>query len=259
MSTEAAKRVLVIGAHNDDPEFNAGGLVARLHQLGWEARFICVSHFRRYSKKYQGTDVEKTYTDPEQIAEYLRQDHLSAEILGADKIHLYNPGNGHRTSYNQEDVFKLIDLIEEFNPDLALIHWPHDNHYEHVQSAKLAMHALSQSSCTCEVLAFEGGPWQTSVYFNPDFIVNITPVMDTLNESLSVYNQLSANGKGLVKEKKVLSEYRGYMGGFINGEAYKILRFPCGKDPEMILPKLLGKDFRWGGSRQYMFGEQYLF
>lgn len=81
------KKVLVIGAHNDEPEFDAGGLVLRLRQLGWETRFICTSHMRRYSKK-QSSQIEPIYKNPEKMAEYLEQDYAAARVFGADKVYL---------------------------------------------------------------------------------------------------------------------------------------------------------------------------
>jgi len=257
---ELKKRLLVIGAHNDDPEFCAGGLCALLKEQGWDIRFICVSHKRRWSKKQEGSEVERTYRDPEAMARYLEQDMRSAEILGAEKMHLIPPDNTLGfCAYDEKAIRSLIDEIEDFEPDIALVHWLKDNHFEHVESAKMAMTALSYSKVDCEVHAFEAGPWQSSVYFLPDFTVDITHVMDPLNESMMVYDQITAKGENLVREKEALARLRGHMSGFRYGESYKILRFPCGNDPEMILPKLLGEKYRWGGSRQYMWGNQYMF
>lgn len=255
---EKPKRLMVFGAHNDDPEYGAGGLAMYLHRLGWEIRFVVVCHKRRFSQKQADTYVGETYRNPEIMAEYLRQDLAGAAVLGADKRYVA-PVDNNFYFYKEEDVTAMREMIEDFEPDLALVHWPKDNHYEHVEAAKAAMLALSYSAVNCEVHAFEAGPWQTGCFFMPDFTVNITSTMDAVEKSLLCFDQLSANGPGLVREKKVCAQYRGHMAGFEYGESYKILRFPCGDDPELILPKLLGRDFRWGGSRQYMWGNQYQF
>lgn len=258
-NTLQKKRLLVVGAHNDDPEFDAGGLSALLRDLDWEIRFICVTHKRRYNKSMIGSELERTYKDPVMTDRFLEEDYRAAAVLGADKIHFTEPGNGYGFySRDEEKVYELVDQIESFNPDIVLIHWMKDNHFEHVESASLAMTALSYSKVDCEVHAFEGGPWQSGVYFLPDFIVDITSVMDRVKESLMVFNQPSASGDGLVKEKEVMARYRGYMGRFEYGEAYKIIRFPT-KDPELILPRLLKEKYRWAGSLQYMWGKQYFF
>lgn len=81
-------------------------------------------------------------------------------------------------------MLALRDQIEDFEPDIALIHWVRDNHFEHVESAKLEMLDLSYTPINCEVYAFEGGSWQIGVYFMPDFTINITLVMDQIEESL---------------------------------------------------------------------------
>lgn len=252
------RRLMVFGAHNDDPEFDAGGLAEYLRRLGWEIRFVVVCHKRRCSKKQEKTYVGETYGNSEIMAEYLRQDREAAAVLGADKYYVVPPDNNF-FFYREEDIAAMREMIEDFEPDIVLVHWPQDNHYEHVEAGKAAMLALSYSAVNCEVYAFEGGPWQTGCYFMPDFTVNITSTMEAVEKSLMCYDQISANGPGLVNEKQVIARYRGHMAGFEYGESYKILRFPCGDDPEMILPKLLGKDFRWGGGRQYMWGNQYQF
>lgn len=256
---ETKKKVLVIGAHDDDPEFDAGGLVLRLRQLGWEARFICVCHRRRYSKKQMeaGSEIARTFSNPEKMREYLEQDYAAARVCGADKAFFTTPDNSF-FFFDEEDVANLRDQIEDFEPDITLIHWMKDNHYEHVECAKLAVIALGHSQVKCEVYAFEAGPWQSGIYFIPDFTINITPVMEQLEESLLCYNQLSAYGPGLVKEKKAIAQLRGHMSGYEYGESYKIIRFPSGDDPELILPKLFGKDYRWSGGC-YQWGQQYLF
>ena len=64
------KRAIVFGAHNDDPEYDAGGITALLNELGWEVLYVCVAHKRRLFKKYAGTEIERLYNNPEVCAGY---------------------------------------------------------------------------------------------------------------------------------------------------------------------------------------------
>ena len=95
-------------------------------------------------------------------------------------------------------------------------------------------------------------------HFTPDFLINITDAMPTIEKSLAVFDQPLACGAALVQEKQVAAQYRGYMAGFPYAEAYKILRFPPQRlGNELMLPKLLGQGYRWGGGDQYPFGLNY--
>ena len=251
------KKAIVFGAHNDDPEYGAGGMTALLSERDWEVLYVCVAHKRRLFKKDAGTERERCYTNPAKLAEYRRQSLYSAELLGASKV-FANKSDNKFYFWGDEEVRFLVDILEDFKPDIAFTHWVKDNHYEHVETAKITMLALSYCGIGCEVHAYEAGPWQSMVYFIPDFTVNITPVMGRVEESLLCYDQPSANGAGLVKEKKAAANLRGHMSGFTWGESFKVLRWPTG-DPELILPKLFGRDYRWGGGTQYMWGDQYTF
>lgn len=250
------KRAVVFGAHNDDPEYGAGGMTALLNELGWEILYVCVAHKCRLFKKDAGTELERLYTDPETCMRYRAQTMESARILGADKVFV-NESDNKFYFWGDEEVRKLVDILEDFQPDIAFTHWMKDNHYEHVETARITMLALSYS-VSCEVYAYEAGPWQSMVYFMPDFTVNIAPVMDRVEKSLMCYDQPRANGKWLVKEKKAGANLRGHMSGYEWGESFKVLRWPT-KDPELILPKLFKNNYRWGGNAQYMWGNQYEF
>lgn len=251
------KRAIVFGAHNDDPEFGAGGTTALLHDMGWEILYVCVARKRRLYKKDIGSERERLWSDPAVLEEYARQVMRSAELLGAKKVLLGKLDNSFYF-WGDAEVRELVDILEDFKPDIAFTHWMKDNHYEHVETARITMLALSYS-VGCEVYAYEAGPWQSTVYFLPDFTINITPAMDRLEQSLMCYDQPTAKGNGLVKEKKAEADLRGHMSGYKWGESFKVLRWPTGRDPELILPKLFHENYKWGGSAQYMWGDQYSF
>lgn len=251
------RKALFIGAHNDDVEYCAGGLAYLLVQLNFDVYFLNTACKRRVYKKHTDAEIRrKIWSDEEHIKRFLEQDLKAASILGAEKKII---GECDDSFYecNNENVYKIKSVVEDVNPDISFINWPRDNHPDHVEVSKAAFRALSYYS-SCEIHAFEAGPWQTMVYFYPDYLVNIEFSMEKVKESLMVFDQPGANGKGLAVEKEKCAEFRGLMAGYKHAEAYKILKFPpLERGPELILPKLLQSDFRWAGTQQYPNGSRY--
>jgi hypothetical protein len=96
------------------------------------------------------------------------------------------------------------------------------------------------------------------VYFYPDFFIDLDGCMDAVEASLRAFDQPHADGSGLFEEKETCARFRGQMAGWKYAEAYKILKFPnAPSGPELILPKLLGDNFRWAGKGFYPWGSQY--
>lgn len=247
-------KAVFIGAHNDDIEYCAGGMAYHLKQAGFALYFLKVACKRRVYKKHgRATDA---FSDPAACAEYDRQDMAAAEIFGAHCNIVGGYANDYYTGTN-EDMLLLRDAVEEIMPDMAFIHWMKDSHWDHVAASRAAFQVLCEHT-SCEVHAFEAGPWQSMNHFTPDFLINITDAMPTIEKSLAVFDQPLACGAALVQEKQVAAQYRGYMAGFPYAEAYKILRFPPQRlGNELMLPKLLGQGYRWGGGDQYPFGLNY--
>jgi len=250
-------KALFIGAHNDDVEYGCGGLSYILAQKGFKSYFLNVACKRRVYEKYPDAgERRRIWNDNAYIQKFYEQDLKAASVLGAEKIII---GNSDDSFYecNNNNIYLIKNVLEDIQPDIAFIPWVKDNHSEHSETAKAAFQALSYYS-SCEVHAFEAGPWQTMVYFYPDFLINIEGAIEKMKKSLLVFDQPTANGKGLAAEKEKCAGFRGHMAGFRYAEAYKMLRFPpISRGPELMLPKLLKDDFRWAGTEQYPWGSQY--
>lgn len=238
-------KVLFIGAHNDDCEFNAGGIANLLFKSGCDIRFVNIASI------WQGENIsEQTRKEWEQ------QEIDAAKILGAIKIQTADRYAGLYME-NAEEVKKLAAIIRDYSPDICFIHWPNDNHIEHREAARVSEKALCLAhvwgSKVKEIYAFEAGADQTSDYFKPDFFIEIDDVMDTLHKSLMCFNQNTANGRGLCHYKDMLAKYRGSQCLKNYAEAFKIVKFPDGSD-DFIIRNLLSDYFHWNGNGMYPSG-----
>jgi len=238
-------KALFIGAHNDDCEFNAGGVAALLKNKGCDIKFVNIASM------WHGKDIPE-----ETRREWELQEIESAKILGAEKIQTADRYAGVFLE-TAEEVKKLAKFIVDYSPDICFIHWPNDNHIEHRETAKVSEKALCLAhvwgSKVQEIYAFEAGSDQTSDYFKPDFYIVIDEVMETLNRSLMCYNQNTAQGKDLCHDKDVLASFRGGQRQKKYAEAFKIVKYPNGGN-DFLLRDLLKDYFLWNGNGMYPAG-----
>ena len=109
----SATRVVAFGAHPDDLEVGAGGLLARLAAQGVQVIAAVVSL-------------------PSLIAERTKEAARGAAILGA-KLAILNPDKGCRVEDipMHQIVAQMDTLINDVRPDLVITHSAHDLHWDH--------------------------------------------------------------------------------------------------------------------------------
>lgn len=119
--TEPARklRIVVFGAHCDDPECGTGGLVAMLTQSGHEVILAYGTTFRGGRKV--GNEPEDTVRRRESTA--------ACKILAATpKFFPY----AHEALFADPPTVKAVrQWLSEVKPDVVLAHWPLDTHPNH--------------------------------------------------------------------------------------------------------------------------------
>ncbi len=110
------QRVLIISAHPDDPEFGAGGTVARWARQGAHVTYVIVTDGSKGS-------AEPGMTSAELIAIREAEQRAAAEILGvAEVIFLgYEDGRVRNTLELRRDLVRQIRL---HRPDILITHDP---------------------------------------------------------------------------------------------------------------------------------------
>lgn len=106
-------RMLVVGAHPDDGEIGAGGLIHRRVRDGWEITMLAMSH-----GSFGG--------DPDRRVEEARR---AAAVLGAS-FRLEDFPDGHITD-ETETVQAIERTVADVSPDVVLVHSEHDTHQDH--------------------------------------------------------------------------------------------------------------------------------
>lgn len=134
----AGARVLAFGAHPDDIEFGAGGLVARLAARGADVVMAVVS-VPSHREERLAEAAEGAHTLGARLAVLFRQESCRVEDL---KMH--------------QLVARFDGLIAEIKPDLVLTHDQNDLHYDHRLVNQATVAAVRRTPC--DLLMFLSSP-----------------------------------------------------------------------------------------------------
>ena len=125
-----ALRLLILGAHPDDAEIAAGGLISLYRQCGHEVRLVSLTngqagHFQR---------------SPASLAEMRRREAAAAgQVVGAQYVTWDLPDG--ELMPDLETRWRVIREMREFRPDLVLTHRPYDYHPDHRAAGQLVQDA----------------------------------------------------------------------------------------------------------------------
>lgn len=118
--------VIAFGAHPDDVEAGAGGLVARLVREGYGVGIVDLTAGEMASN---GTAQERA-----------REAQRASEVLGvAWRKCLRLPDRG--ITLDQDHSIKVVEVLRRYRPSLVLCPYWEDRHPDHVQAARLVQQA----------------------------------------------------------------------------------------------------------------------
>jgi N-acetylglucosamine malate deacetylase 1 len=171
-------RILIIGAHMDDPDLRAGGTAAKYSALGHDVLFVSLTNGEAGHHEIGGIELTRRRRAEAQN---------SADVIGVEYV-TYDIHEGELTP-SIENRNKVIRLIREYEPDLAVTHRPNDYHPDHRYTADLVQDAAYMVTvpniCTGTphltynpVIAHLPDDFQKPTPFDPDVVVPIDDVID---------------------------------------------------------------------------------
>jgi LmbE family N-acetylglucosaminyl deacetylase len=124
-------RILVIGAHPDDPDIGCGGTAALWARAGHVVKFLTLTNGDTGHHEIGGIELARRRE---------REAQASARVCG---IHEYQVLDNHcgelePTVANRKTV---IRIMREFRPDLVITHRPYDYHPDHRAASQLVLDA----------------------------------------------------------------------------------------------------------------------
>ncbi|MCL5257254.1 MAG: PIG-L family deacetylase [Chloroflexi bacterium] len=196
-------KILFIGAHPDDPEFAAGGVVALYSRLGHKVKCVSLTNGDAGHHEIGGIELARRRYQEAQEA---------AKVLGVAEYRIFDNHDGElEPSLNNRR--EVIRVIREFEPDLILCARPNDYHPDHRYSSLLVQDAaymvtvpnilpLTPHLRVNPVIAYVDDDFQKPYPFAPDVVVDIDGVIDKKFDALhchtsQVYEWLPYNERRL--------------------------------------------------------------
>lgn len=198
-------RVLAIGAHPDDVEVGAGGLLARLARSGKRVVIAATS--------------VPTLND-ERSAEA----RASAEVIGAESVILFGDELGRVEDVPMHALVKRLDeLVAAERPDLVLTHSERDLHWDHRLVHRATIAALRRTPC--DLLCFTSTPElnAASNFFGQCF-ADITETLDVKLRAVAAHASQVAKRSVDMESCRDLARAIGRLCGTRYAEAYEVLR-----------------------------------
>lgn len=156
-------KVVVAGAHPDDPESGCGGTIALYSDLGHD---VVILYLTRGEAGISGTPAEE--------AARIRtaECHKACAILEAQPVFAGQiDGQTEVNATRYEEFWKLLDSQQ---PDIVFTHWPVDTHRDHRATSPLVYDAWLRSGKKYPLYYFEVMTGEQSQNFHPSTYVNIT-------------------------------------------------------------------------------------
>ena len=176
ISPDRKMKIVIVGAHPDDPETTCGGVMALYSNLGHEVVSV---YFTRGEAGIKG----KSHEDSAKIR--------TAEALAACDILKVRPefigqidGNCEIT---RERYYPLSDFFKKEEPDIIFTHWPVDSHRDHRICSILVYDAWLKLGRKSALYYCEAMTGVQSQNFYPTDYVNITSVIEQKHKACFVH------------------------------------------------------------------------
>ena len=165
--SEGKLKILVCGAHPDDPETGCGGTMALYSEQGHEVVAV-------YLTRGEAGIAGKSHQEAAEIR--TREALKACEILGCRAIFV-GQING-SCELNSDRYAEFQAIIERENPDVIFTHWPIDTHRDHRICSLLTYDAWLRSGKKAALYYYEVMTGSQTQNFHPTDYVDITEVRE---------------------------------------------------------------------------------
>jgi LmbE family N-acetylglucosaminyl deacetylase len=227
------EKVMVVSAHPDDPDFGAGGSVARLADSGAEVTYVIVTDGR------QGGE-DPNQKDSELVAIRQREQRAAAKVLGVKKIEFLGYKDGH-LSPDLNLRRDIVRMIRKHKPELVITHIPgrvldapmggsHPDHLAVGEATMAAVYPDSRNPRAFRSLLKAGfKPHEVKEVWIPfwtlgDYYVDVTKTLERKIEALKKHkSQVAKPGRTWDFEKFMRKRHRdiGKRAGYQYAESFK--------------------------------------
>jgi len=216
-------RLLVVGAHPDDPESGCGGLACRAVRDGHDVAFVYATAYRRRREIFGR--AERVVRSEEARA--------ACAALGARPI-IWEYAH-EEIDIDRESAERFRERILSESPDIVVAHWPVDTHVDHRSVGILALSAYLHDRTRFRLYFFEVCLGKQTMQFHPTDFVDISPMAEVKRQSILCHK--SQNPEGILADHDRMQRLRGEECGVAEAEAY--VRMGARDTGEPCLPGLV--------------------
>ncbi len=156
-------RVVIAGAHPDDPETGCGGTIAGLSDGGHD---VVILYLTRGERGIKG----KTFEEAGRIR--TAEARKACQILKARPLFAGQVNGKVEVNYARYDEF--LKLLQGEQPDVVFTHWPIDTHEDHRATSLLVYDAWLRMERKFALYYFEVMTGSQTSQFSPTHYVDIT-------------------------------------------------------------------------------------
>ena len=231
--TAANGRVLVVAAHPDDPEFLAGGTVARLAKEGREITYVVVTNGNKGSS-------DRAVTSEQLAPIRAEEQRRAAQVLGVERVEFlgYEDGELEDTRELRRDITREIrrwrpDLIITLNPHRTYNNFP-GWHRDHRTAGRVVLdcvYPLARDRLSFPELLPEHEPHTVrEVYVvqweQPGLVVDITETMELKLEAIRCHASQVGDFKAVEARMRSRAATLGKEKGYASAEGFDRIVVP---------------------------------
>jgi LmbE family N-acetylglucosaminyl deacetylase len=196
-------RVLAFGAHPDDVEVGAGGLLARLSAEGADVTIAVVSI-------------------PQDAERRKAEARAAAKMIGAELFVIYEDRECRVEDIPMHELVRRFDgVVGDVRPDLVITHSAHDLHWDHGLVNRATVSALRRTPC--DLLAFLSSPeMNAQARAIGNCFADITGYVEKKLAAIGCH--ASQLPKLDLESSRDLARAMGRISGYEYAEAYEVLR-----------------------------------
>tara|TARA_S200000501_G_scaffold356537_1_gene379346 strand:- start:490 stop:1101 length:612 start_codon:yes stop_codon:yes gene_type:complete len=195
---------VVFGAHPDDAEIGAGGVIKKITNLGYKV--LLVIAIIPSNKEVRTKEAE-----------------AAAEVLGCD-LKILDLGS--EDLIRPRSLVGILDkLIKSFNPDQIFTHWNKDSHQDHISLTNGVIAATRKNQCSVYMYeqTIPGGIVPSG--FRSQVYVDISNEIDSkLESTLAHKSQVKNNKESWIDGIKGRAKYHGYQIGCDYAETFELIK-----------------------------------
>jgi LmbE family N-acetylglucosaminyl deacetylase len=201
--TETGGTVLAFGAHPDDLEIGAGGLLARLSAEGADVTMAVVAVPNNFEVRREEARNGAVAIDAELKILF------DEKPCRVEDIPMY------------ELVRRFDQLVGDLRPDLVITHSAHDLHWDHGLVNRATVSALRRTPC--DLLAFLSSPeMNAQARCVGECFADVSKTIDKKVNAIKCHQSQLA--KFDLESSRDLARAMGRISGYEYAEAYQVLR-----------------------------------